>query len=94
MADRSLYIYMLASRARGALYTGVTNHLLLRVQQHREALCAHTRRYRIHRLVMVEQYALGLDALRREKEIKGWSRQKKIALIESRNPEWLDLYEM
>jgi len=85
------HVYMLASRSR-VLYTGVTGQLLERVKQHREGFVpGFTSRYRIHRLVYFEPFQNPKSAIAREKEIKGWNRGKKIALIETRNPTWEDL---
>jgi putative endonuclease len=91
--DRTYCVYILASRSR-ALYTGVTNHLRRRIQQHREGVVrGFTSQYRIHRLVHYQVYADIRAAIRREKEIKGWRREKKVALIEETNPTWEDLAE-
>jgi putative endonuclease len=90
---RHYCVYILASRSR-RLYTGVTNNLLRRVLQHREKRRrSFTGRYDIVRLVY---YECGSDisaAIAREKQIKGWSRRKKLALIELTNPEFRDLAE-
>lgn len=83
--------YILASRSR-VLYVGVTHHLEGRTRQHREALVAgFTSQYRVHRLVYFEKFTHVLDAIAREKEIKSWRRDKKIALIQEVNPTWEDL---
>ncbi len=88
---RLYHVYVLASKSR-VLYTGVTGHLLERVKQHREGLVpGFTSRYRVHRLVHFEPYEDVKAAIAREKEIKGWNRAKKVALIERRNPAWEDL---
>ncbi|MBI4480703.1 MAG: GIY-YIG nuclease family protein [Acidobacteria bacterium] len=85
------HVYILASRSR-TLYTGVTNNLARRVSEHRQGLIpGFTRQYRIHRLVYFEPYQDVRAAIRREKQIKGWLRAKKIALIEEHNPTWDDL---
>ncbi|GAB3737830.1 GIY-YIG nuclease family protein [Luteimonas pelagia] len=82
---------MLSSRS-GALYVGVTGHLERRVFEHREGLVpGHTRRYRIHRLVHFEACEDIYSAIAREKEIKGWRREKKVALVRAGNPAWDDL---
>ena len=87
----SYYIYILASRTR-SLYTGVTNDLSRRMTEHRDGLVAgFTSRYRIFRLVHVEAFGDVRDAIAREKEIKGWRREKKVWLIQSHNPVWDDL---
>jgi putative endonuclease len=86
-------VYILASRSRN-LYTGVTSDVQRRMIEHREGLVpGFTSRYRIFRLVHYEQFADIRDAIAREKEIKGWRREKKIWLIERKNPTWQDLAE-
>ena len=76
------------------LYTGVTNNLARRVYEHKNKLIeGFTKKYNITRLVYFEVFNNIEDAIRREKQIKGWVRKKKIALIESINPEWKDLFE-
>jgi len=76
------------------LYTGVTNDLNRRVYEHKNKLIkGFTSKYNITKLVYYEEYNDINDAIRREKQIKGWSRKKKIELIESVNPEWKDLSE-
>ena len=84
------YVYLLASRSR-ALYVGVTNDISRRLAQHRTGESAHTARYRIDRLVRLEAYPTARDALAREKQIKGWRREKKTALVALDNPTWRDL---
>ncbi len=74
------------------LYVGVTNNLQRRLAEHRSSRSrGFTARYLVRRLVYVEHTHDVIAAIRREKEIKGWRREKKIALIESANPEWNDL---
>ena len=81
----------MASKTR-VLYTGVTGNLQRRVWQHREKLLrGFSSRYNASRLVYYETFADALTAIRREKQIKGWLRSKKIALIESVNRDWKDL---
>jgi putative endonuclease len=85
------YVYILASRSR-VLYTGVTNDLVRRLFEHRSGLgSAFARRYSIHRLVHVETARNARDAIAREKQIKRWTRRKKVALIEETNPTWDEL---
>jgi putative endonuclease len=89
----SYFVYLLASRKDGALYSGVTNDLVSRVYQHQtKATPGFTSRYNITRLVWFEVYDDPTNAITREKEIKKWRRDWKIALIEKDNPEWRDLY--
>jgi putative endonuclease len=88
---RTYHVYILASRTR-ALYVGVTGNLARRLRQHRAGDgSAFTRRYRITRLVYVEDASRAIDAIRREKELKGWTRARKLALIASANPGFDDL---
>lgn len=86
-------VYILASRSR-ALYTGVTSDLAQRVADHQaKAVPGFTARYNTTRLVYVEPAPNARTAIAREKQIKGWRRARKVALIESQNPDWADLAE-
>lgn len=86
-------VYIMASQKRGTLYTGVTSNLPQRAYQHREGLVeGFTKQHRCKRLVWFELHATMEAAIIREKQIKAGSRQKKIALVESVNPEWRDLF--
>jgi putative endonuclease len=88
---RYYYVYVLANRSR-TLYVGVTNNLFRRLAQHRAGLGSRfVHRYGIERLVHLEITTKPGDAIAREKQIKRWSRRKKIALIEETNPSWTDL---
>jgi putative endonuclease len=91
--EKLYWVYILASRPRGALYIGITNDLGRRIHQHRTGQGSeHARRYRIWRLVYCESYRDVRDAIAREKQLKGWRRQWKIDLVEKENPDWDDLY--
>ena len=93
MSNRTYYVYILASRSRN-LYTGVTNDLLRRMVEHRDGLVpGFTSQYRIFRLVHFEIFGDIRLAIAREKEIKGWRREKKLWLIERDNPTWEVLSE-
>jgi predicted GIY-YIG superfamily endonuclease len=86
-------IYIMASGRNGTLYTGVTSNLPQRVWQHREGVSdGFTRRYGCKTLVWFELADTMDAAISREKQIKGGSRSKKLALIEGINPQWQDLY--
>ena len=88
MAKREyhFYVYILSSRSR-TIYIGVTNALRARVLEHREKVPGtYTARYNIHRLVYVERFQYINNAIAREKELKDWNRDRKIALITSKNP--------
>jgi len=86
------YVYILASKKNGTLYTGVTNDIERRVYEHKHKFTpGFTSRYNVNRLMYYDEYNDIRDAIAREKQIKGWLRKKKIALIESMNPNWDDL---
>jgi putative endonuclease len=86
-------VYILANRRQGTLYVGVTSNLAERVFQHREGLTpGFASQYGCSRLVFYERYERMDEAIAREKQIKAGSRARKIALIESINPDWRDLY--
>jgi len=88
---KQYYVYIMASRSR-TLYTGVTNNLQRRVYEHKKKIVlGFTAKYNIERLVYFETSEDVHGAISREKEIKGWLRSKKLALIESINPTWKDL---
>jgi putative endonuclease len=87
------YVYILANYSK-TLYTGVTNNLQRRIYEHKHHLVAgFTSKYQVTRLVYFEETSDVQVALAREKCIKGWLRAKKVALIESSNPDWRDLSE-
>ncbi|QZH76647.1 MAG: GIY-YIG nuclease family protein [Erythrobacter sp.] len=84
----------MANRQNGAVYSGVTSDLPQRVWQHREgAVEGFTKRYGCKLLVWYEQHATMEEAIVREKQVKGGSRKRKLALIEGMNPTWRDLFE-
>ena len=87
---REYWVYILASISR-VLYTGVTNNLEYRVAQHREGKHGFTAKYRITRLVYYEKTNDVTAAIAREKQIKAWTRAKRLKLIASMNPTWDDL---
>ena len=85
------WVYIMTNRSR-TLYTGVTNDLERRIYEHKHKMGSKfTSKYNITKLVYYEGFSDIRDAIAREKQIKGWLRAKKIALIESVNPEWKDL---
>ncbi len=91
--EHSFSVYIMSNRSK-TLYTGITNNLLRRVWEHKRGggseFCRH---YKLDRLVYFEHFQYVGNAIAREKEIKGWLRIKKIALIVSKNPAWTDLSE-
>ena len=91
MAD--YFVYIMTNNSK-TLYTGVTSNLRRRVAEHKSKVVpGFTRKYKIDKIVYFEVTSDVYSAITREKQIKGWVRKKKIALIESGNPEWRDLSE-
>src|SRR5579863_3753435 len=85
------WVYILASKSRH-IYTGVTNDIERRVREHKEGNTeGFTQKYKINRLVYCERFRYIGNAVAREKEIKGWDRQKRVELIEQSNPTWENL---
>lgn len=94
MYKKQPFVYILASRKNGTLYTGVTSNLIQRVYQHKNNLVkGFSKKYGVHMLVYYESHDTMEAAITREKQIKKWKRQWKIALIEKDNQEWRDLYD-
>ena len=90
----TFYVYILANRQHGTLYTGVTNDLARRVHEHREKIGGgFTRRYNVIRLAYYEIFDEPDRAIAREKRLKRWPRAWKITAIEDFNPDWADLYQ-
>jgi putative endonuclease len=90
--DYEFFVYILSNRSH-VLYIGVTNDLRVRITQHRrQTSSSFTARYKITRLVYFERYQYINNAIAREKELKHWTRAQKIALIESTNPTWEELF--
>ena len=87
------YVYILANRTNTTIYTGVTNDLFRRLEEHRSHADPNsfTSRYHVTKLVYYEQTTDAFSAIEREKQIKSWSRKRKNQLIESMNPNWEDL---
>ena len=89
--DRTYWVYIMTNRS-GTLYIGMTNNLIRRVQEHREGRVeGFTAHYKITRLIHAEPFAEVRDALGREKQLKVWTRAKKLALVAASNPDWRDL---
>jgi putative endonuclease len=84
----------MTNKGHRVLYTGVTSNLFKRVAEHKnKVVVGFTSNYNVTKLVYYEEYNTMEEAIDREKQIKGGSRQKKINLVNSKNPEWKDLYE-
>jgi len=93
MREHQYFVYIMSSDS-GTLYIGMTNSIDRRALQHKSGeIDGFSSKYHCHRLVYYESYDDVHRATGREKELKGWTRAKKIALIESRNPRWADLAE-
>jgi len=90
---KTYYVYIMTNRSK-TLYVGITSALVRRVYEHKQKLLeGFTKKYNITKLVYFENTTDVMVAISREKQIKGWLRRKKIALIESANPNWKDLSE-
>ena len=92
--SKSYFIYIITNKINTVLYTGVTNNLVKRVYEHKNEIGSEfTSKYKLIKLVYYEVFENIEDAIKREKQIKAGSRQKKIDLIKSKNILWKDLYE-
>ena len=88
------YVYILASSRNGTLYIGVTNDIARRIYEHKSGFVSgFTSNHNVKRLVHVETFDHPSDAIRREKRLKEWQRNWKVALVEKHNPFWRDLYQ-
>lgn len=88
------WVYIMASKPFGTIYTGVTGALVARAFQHREGtLAGFTKRYGVGLLVYYQEHADIVSAIQREKNIKHWPRAWKVALVQKMNPEWRDLFD-
>ena len=92
---RSFYVYFLTNKSRTVIYIGITNDLKRRMTEHKEAksLNSFTRRYNVFYLIYFENFDHPSDAINRETQLKKWNREKKEALIKTKNPEWKFLNE-
>ncbi len=92
--SKQYYAYIMTNKSNSVLYTGVTSNLIRRVYEHKKKLISgFTKTYNINKLVYFEVFHDPENAIRREKQIKGGSRQKKIDLINKTNKKWIDLYD-
>ena len=92
--QKQYYVYILASKRNGTLYTGMTSNLHKRIWQHKNKLLpGFTEKYKVTNLVYYEIHEDPVGAITREKQIKKWNRVWKMKLIETENPEWCDLFE-
>jgi putative endonuclease len=92
--DKQPAVYILASKRNGTLYVGVTSDLIKRIWEHKNGMVdGFSKRYGVQSLVWYELHATMESAITREKRLKDWKRVWKLELIESANPNWLDLYD-
>src|SRR6266480_4397624 len=92
--DYNFWVYMMTNQLESVLYIGMTNNLSRRVTEHRSGeIPGFTRDYKCHKLAYWEHYSDVEEAIAREKQLKKWSRKKKVELIERSNPRWFDLFE-
>jgi len=92
--QKQYYVYIMTNKHNNVIYTGDTHDLKKRIYEHREKLVdGFTKRYNINKLVYYEIFDSSYGAITREKQIKGTSRQKKVNLVKTLNPEWDDLYD-
>jgi putative endonuclease len=88
------YVYIVTNKNHSVLYIGVTGNLQGRIYEHRERLTdGFTKKYQATKLIYYEDYPDPVSAIAREKQLKGWRREKKIALIQKANPRWVDLFD-
>ncbi len=89
---KSYFVYILTNKVHTVLYIGITNNIIRRNFEHKNKLVdGFTKKYNINKLVYYKEFGTALEAITEEKRIKGWTRLKKINLINSINPEWGDL---
>ncbi len=92
--EKVYYVYIMTNKYNKVLYVGVTNDLIRRTYEHKNKLVeGFTSKYNVYKLIYYDLFGDILSAITREKQIKGWTREKKIKLIESMNPGWKDLYD-
>ena len=93
MKEKVYYVYIVASKRNGTLYTGISNDLVRRVMEHKEKIIkGFTSKYGVDKLVYYESHSDVKEAIRRESNIKAWKRKWKLELIEKENKEWKDLF--
>ena len=94
MRDYNFYVYIITNQNNRVMYIGVTNNLERRLYEHKNKLIdGFTKKYNINKLVYYEHTTDVYSAITREKQLKGWRRDRKNALVETMNPEWRDLSE-
>ena len=91
---KAYYVYILTNWNNRVLYTGVTNDIVRRVYEHGESINdGFTKKYNVYKLVYLEQFSSAEEAIAREKQIKGYRREKKLRLVDMENPGWNNLVD-
>ena len=94
MDHKSYFVYLMTNKTNSVIYTGVTNNLLRRIHEHKsKSRIGFTSKYNVNKLVYYEIFGDVVEAIKREKQIKAGSRQKKVDLVFKNNPDFNDLYE-
>ena len=92
--NKQAYVYLMTNKSNKVIYTGVISDLIKRIYEHKSKLIGgFTKKYNVNKLVYYEIHDDISEAIKREKQIKNWSRQKKIDMINILNEDWKDLYE-
>jgi len=95
MNEKRWYVYIITNYKNTVLYIGVTNNLQRRINEHRQGIGSKfSKKYRLYKLIWFEEFTSPLEAIATEKRLKGWRREKKVRLIEEKNPQWKDLSKM
>ena len=94
ITNKQYYVYLISNKNNTTIYTGITSDLKRRIWEHKNSITkGFSSKYNLHKLLYYEVYQDPENAIIREKQIKSGSREKKIELIESVNPKWIDLYD-
>ena len=92
--DKNYFVYIITNKNNNVLYTGITNNLIRRIYEHKKKIYkGFSAKYNLNKLIYFEYTDDVNEAIKREKQIKGGSRKKKLDMINSMNPNWKDLYD-
>lgn len=93
--QRKGYVYIITNKTNTTIYIGVTNDIVRRMYEHKNHLIkGFSDKYNLEKLIYLEEYNLMTDAIKREKQLKGWTRKRKFELIKTQNPEMIDIIEI
>ena len=93
--QRKGYVYIITNKTNTTIYIGVTNDIVRRMYEHKNHLIkGFSDKYNLEKLIYFEEYNLMTDAIKREKQLKGWTRKRKFELIKTQNPELIDIIEI